>query len=144
MNTAENEGYSSNINTATQNEIDTPSTCQSGTNVSESPNSRTTSRVRNTLTLSRKRRLNDDDTNVMLQDAYRLLQNTAKTDHFDTFGNHVASELRKYDIQIVPHVKKAIMDILFQADTGQFFYVCQGYYTSGFQARSSSIPSPPA
>ncbi|XP_038214271.1 uncharacterized protein LOC119834063 isoform X2 [Zerene cesonia] len=37
---------------------------------------------------------------------------------YDAFGKLVASELRKYDNHTLAHVKKAIMDIIFQADTG--------------------------
>ncbi|CAG4929759.1 unnamed protein product [Colias eurytheme] len=37
---------------------------------------------------------------------------------YDAFGRLVASELRKYDNHTLAYVKKAIMDIIFQADTG--------------------------
>ncbi|CAH2244640.1 uncharacterized protein LOC120624065 [Pararge aegeria] len=66
-------------------------------------------------------------------------------DHFDSFGNYVANELRKYDKHLVPHVKRAILEVVFQADTGQF-PVHQGYYTSGYHTSSPStdpIASPP-
>nr|CAD7443895.1 unnamed protein product [Timema bartmani] len=41
-------------------------------------------------------------------------------DHYASFGNHLANELRKYELHTLPYVKRAILDILFQADTGRF------------------------
>ncbi|XP_066250150.1 uncharacterized protein [Euwallacea similis] len=42
------------------------------------------------------------------------------SDHYEAFGNLVASELRKYDSRTLPYVKRAILDVLFKADIGEF------------------------
>ncbi|VVC98635.1 unnamed protein product, partial [Leptidea sinapis] len=46
--------------------------------------------------------------------------NEKHADTYESFGRLVSAELRKYDPQTLAHVKKAIMDIIFQADIGKF------------------------
>ncbi|XP_045763537.1 uncharacterized protein LOC123866183 [Maniola jurtina] len=85
----------------------------------------------------RKRRLNATVTSKC---------SNSNVDHFTSFGNHIANELRKYDEHLVPHIKKAILDIVFQADTGQFPVQHSYAYTSGYHTSSPStdpIASPP-
>ncbi|XP_063218618.1 uncharacterized protein LOC134528882 [Bacillus rossius redtenbacheri] len=87
----------------------------------------------------KRKRRNDADNaqNEMLLDAYSILKKTSATptDHYETFGMHVASELRKYDSNTLPHVKRAISDVLFRADIGEFtpnhnVLNTYGYYSS--------------
>ncbi|XP_069355445.1 uncharacterized protein [Maniola hyperantus] len=88
----------------------------------------------------RKRRLNVAATSKVSK------VSNCSVDHFTSFGNHVANELRKYDKHLVPHIKKAILDIVFQADIGQFPVQHSYAYTSGYHTSSPStdpIGSPP-
>ncbi|XP_031330193.1 uncharacterized protein LOC116161112 [Photinus pyralis] len=100
----------------------------------------------------RQRRNDAADTaqNQMLIDAYSILKKTSATptDHYETFGMHVASELRKYDSNTLPHVKRAILDVLFRADIGEFtpnhnVRNTSGYYNSNFTTPTSSRDSYP-
>lgn len=81
----------------------------------------------------------DKLSNEMLQDAYAILKKTSTTpiDHYESFGNHITSELRKYDSQTLPYVKRAILDVLFQADIGGFTP------HTGSEYHSSSVSSTP-
>lgn len=100
----------------------------------------------------RQRRNDAADTaeNRMLIDAYSILKKASAphTDHCETFGMHVASELRKYDNNTLPHVKRAILDVLFRADIGEFtpnhtVRNTDGYYSSNLTTPTSSRDSYP-
>lgn len=71
------------------------------------------------------------DDNIDLDKAMEVLNYT--DDSYDTFGKHITAELRKYDPITLAYVKKAIMDILFQADTEMLPGTRQqGYYTQQY------------
>lgn len=75
--------------------------------------------------------------NEMLQDAYAILKKNITTpiDHYESFGNHITSEL--------PYVKRAILDVLFQADTGGFTpHTGSGYYSSSVSSTPVPLASP--
>lgn len=92
----------------------------------ESPASQSTpSMPTSQLSQTRKRRRRNDATgasNEMLLEAYSILKrkSAAPTDNYETFGNYIVSELRKYDSHTLPYVKKGILDVLFRADLGEF------------------------
>ncbi|GBP71320.1 hypothetical protein EVAR_57704_1 [Eumeta japonica] len=110
-------------------DVITTSIAQS-TNNSSPVSTTATQPVSNRTISSRKRRAAEEKNN--------LLKRTSEPadDALVVFGNHVANELRKYDSQTLPYVKKAILDILFQADTGQF--PRRGYYTADYYSSPSS------
>lgn len=107
----------------------------------------------------KRKRRNDADNaqNEMLLNAYSILKTTSATptDHYETFGMHVASELRKYDSNTLHHVKRAKLDVLFRADIGEFtpnhnVRNTYGYYSSFHTPTQSSsgstypsTPTPP-
>lgn len=66
----------------------------------------------------KRRNYADNAQNEMLLNAYSILKKTSATptDHYETFGMHVASELRKYDSNTLPHVKRAILLITCKRD----------------------------
>ncbi|GBP85741.1 hypothetical protein EVAR_97237_1 [Eumeta japonica] len=132
-------------------DVITTSIAQS-TNNSSPVSTTATQTVSNRTISSRKRRAAEEKKQqAMLEGAYNLLKRTSEPadDALVVFGNHVANELRKYDSQTLPYVKKAILDILFQADTGQF--PRRGYYTADYYSSPSSnstvtinVPTPPS
>lgn len=79
---------------------------------------------------------------MLFQDALKVLH--TKDDAYDTFGKHVASELRKYDPYTLSYVKKSIMDIIFEADMGRisrqsnYGYFTQQYAGTQYLNESSS------
>lgn len=88
---------------------------------------------------SNKRKMTDAcEDNIDLDKAMEVLNYT--DDSYDTFGKHITAELRKYDPITLAHVKKAIMDILFQADTGMLPGTRQqGYYTQQYGQTSANV-----
>ncbi|KAG8251926.1 hypothetical protein J6590_069589 [Homalodisca vitripennis] len=57
---------------------------------------------------------------------------------------HVTSELRKYDCNTLPHVKRAILDVLFRADIGKFTPThnvrnTAGYYSSNYSTHTPTL-----
>ncbi|GBP40864.1 hypothetical protein EVAR_88925_1 [Eumeta japonica] len=119
-------------------DVITTSIAQS-TNNSSPVSTTATQPVSNRTISSRKRRAAEKKKQqAMLEGAYNLLKRTSEPadDALVVFGNHVANELRKYDSQTLPYVKKAILDILFQADTGQF--PRRGYYAADYYSSPSS------
>ncbi|KAJ0184407.1 hypothetical protein K1T71_000830 [Dendrolimus kikuchii] len=86
-----------------------------------------------------KRKVTDAcEDNIDLDKAMEVLNYT--DDSYDTFGKHITAELRKYDPITLAHVKKAIMNILFQADTGMLPGTRQqGYYTQQYGQTSANV-----
>lgn len=85
--------------------------------------------------VSKKRRTAQNSTMIkdtMLEKAFTLLQNSAydNTDPYFTYGQHVANEMRKYDSHTLAYVKKAINNILFDADMGRLPFLNYGDYPS--------------
>ncbi|KAG8260821.1 hypothetical protein J6590_088158 [Homalodisca vitripennis] len=94
----------------------------------------------------KRKRRNDADNaqNKMLLHAYSILKKTSETstDHYETFGMHVTSELRKYDCNTLPHVKRAILDMLFRADIGEFNPTHNVRNTADYYSSNYSTPTP--
>lgn len=91
---------------------------------------------------SNKRKMPDAcEDNIDLDKAMEVLNYT--DDSYDTFGKHITAELRKYDPITLAHVKKAIMDILFKADTGMLHCMMtsrqQGYNTQQYGHTSANV-----
>ncbi|XP_034949142.1 uncharacterized protein [Chelonus insularis] len=89
--------------------------------------------------------------NKTFQKALKLLRNA--DDSYDTFGKHVANELRKYNTQTLSYVKKAINDIIFEADIGKIPRPNNEYLTQQYSRQhdylysrrcstSTHVPSP--
>lgn len=71
----------------------------------------------------------------MLDEAMKVFQssNELTTDPYYSYGQHLANELRKYDPQTLTYVKRAIADVLFEADIGTIF---QRYRTPSYDCAS--------
>ncbi|KAL1497237.1 hypothetical protein ABEB36_008230 [Hypothenemus hampei] len=69
----------------------------------------------------KKLQVNASNTDKMTDQALPVLQPSvgASNDPYITYALNMANELRKYDAQTRAHVKKAISNILFEADMGR-------------------------
>ncbi|XP_021941598.1 uncharacterized protein LOC110840689 isoform X2 [Zootermopsis nevadensis] len=72
---------------------------------------------------------------TMLLEAFDILKSsvTTPTDPYFTYGQYIANELRKYDPSTLSQVKRAINNVIFEADIGNY---TQNYSQSG---RSESV-----
>lgn len=68
-----------------------------------------------------KRKRNDqDEDSQLLNDAFQILKSSVyiSSDAYNSYGQYIANELRKYDNRTLAIVKKTFSDILFKADLG--------------------------
>ncbi|XP_069670329.1 uncharacterized protein [Periplaneta americana] len=81
------------------------------------------------------------DDNV--HEAFKLLKDCIQSysDPYYTYGQYIAHELRKYDPITLAHVKNAISNVIFEADTGKFQQHNTGYFTQYAPGRIYTSPS---
>lgn len=82
----------------------------------------------------------DSDSKVMM-DALKLLQSSVNvsSDPYYTFAVNLANDLRKYDPYTLAHVKRAISNVLFDADMGVFSSSIQNDLPSPAHVNATSI-----
>ncbi|XP_069684004.1 uncharacterized protein [Periplaneta americana] len=97
---------------------DTPPVTNTSTAASEDSTFRTPTTKEDR---KRKKVQDNSDSDKMMGQALHILQSSpnASNDPYFAFALNLANELRKYDAQTLAHVKRAIANILFEADMGR-------------------------
>ncbi|KAL4136382.1 hypothetical protein QTP88_007930 [Uroleucon formosanum] len=72
----------------------------------------------------KKKKVDEDEDSQLIKESFELLKSSVDvmSDPYNSYGQYIANELRKYDSQTLAMVKKSFADTLFKADMGMLSY----------------------